>query len=67
MALLTSTSLSFRSIGVDISVNISTAFNGAFWKASEIIVGWIPFSSSLWAADNKLPAITTTDVVPSPA
>lgn len=31
------------------------------------MVGWMPLASSCCAADNRLPAITTTDVVPSPA
>jgi len=29
--------------------------------------GWIPFCNNFSAADSKLPAMTTTEVVPSPA
>merc|ERR1719384_1323624 len=39
-----------------------------FWSSlSEMEVGWIPFWSSLSAASSRLPAITQTEVVPSPA
>jgi len=34
---------------------------------SEICVGWMPFSRSAWHAFNRAPAITHTEVVPSPA
>ena len=67
VALFSNDSRSLRSIGLDIAVKSSIHFKAHFWKDSEIIVGWIPFSSNFCAADNKLPAITTTDVVPSPA
>merc|ERR1719158_2468608 len=60
-------SLSERSTGEDIEVRISAAFLAAFWKLSEMEVGWIPFWSSLSAASRRLPAITQTEVVPSPA
>lgn len=59
--------LSFKSTGVEISVKYSTAFAEAFRKASEMVVGWMPFCSIFSAAPRKLPARTTTDVVPSPA
>ena len=59
--------LSLRSTGVDISVRYSTAFVAALVKDSAIIVGCIPFSSIFSAAPKRLPARTTTDVVPSPA
>jgi hypothetical protein len=36
-------------------------------KDSEIAVGWIPFSNKAWQAFNNAPAITHTEVVPSPA
>ena len=58
---------SSRLTGVDISVRYSTDFAAAFENDSAMIVGWIPFSSNFSAAPNRLPAITTTDVVPSPA
>lgn len=67
VALFNSSSLSDKSTGVDICVNISAAFKAAFWNDSDIVVGWIPFSNNRCAAASKLPAITTTDVVPSPA
>ena len=38
-----------------------------FWNPSDTILGWIPFSNRILVAFNKAPAITTTDVVPSPA
>ena len=59
--------LSERSIGVDISVRYSTAFAEALRKDSATIVGCMPFCSIFSAAPKKLPARTTTDVVPSPA
>jgi|688.fasta_scaffold2589321_1 hypothetical protein len=45
----------------------SLAFTKATSKPSEIAAGWIPLFISSWAALSKAPAITTTDVVPSPA
>lgn len=36
-------------------------------KASEMAVGWIPLSRSPWHVLSREPAITHTDVVPSPA
>lgn len=62
-----SADLSERSMGVEISVRYSTAFAEAFKKDSAIIVGWMPFWSIFSAAPRKLPARTTTEVVPSPA
>jgi hypothetical protein len=59
--------LSFKSIGRDISVKYSTALADALRKASAIIVGCIPFCSIFSAAPRRLPASTTTEVVPSPA
>ena len=59
--------LSLRSTGVDISVRYSTALEDALRNDSATIVGWMPFCSIFSAAPNKLPAKTTTDVVPSPA
>lgn len=59
--------LSSRLIGTEISVRYSTAFAEAFKKASAIMVGWIPLLSIFSAAPNRLPANTTTEVVPSPA
>lgn len=60
-------SLSFRSTGVEISVRYSTALDEAFINDSATIVGWMPFSSIFSAAPSRLPAKTTTEVVPSPA
>jgi hypothetical protein len=59
--------LSLRSTGVEISVRYSTAFTEAFRKASAMMVGCMPFCNIFSAAPKKLPARTTTDVVPSPA
>ena len=59
--------LSFKSTGIDISVKYSTALTDALRKDSATIVGWIPFKSNLSAAPRRLPARTTTEVVPSPA
>lgn len=36
-------------------------------KPSEIVVGWIYFSNNYSQEFNKEPAITATEVVPSPA
>ena len=59
--------ISFKSIGVAISSRNSTALADAFKNDSAMIVGCIPFSSIFSAAPKKLPARTTTEVVPSPA
>lgn len=59
--------LSLRSTGVDISVRYSTAFTEALRKASAMMVGCMPFCNIFSAAPKRLPARTTTDVVPSPA
>lgn len=59
--------LSFRSTGVDMSLRYSTAFVDAFKKDSAMMVGCIPFESIFSAAPSRLPARTTTLVVPSPA
>lgn len=82
-AALRSVARSERLIGIDISVRISTAFAAARWKDSAMTVGWrpycyvrkiptylhreLPLPSNFSAAPRRLPAITTTDVVPSPA
>mmetsp|Transcript_43180 Transcript_43180/g.99542 ORF Transcript_43180/g.99542 Transcript_43180/m.99542 type:complete len:205 (-) Transcript_43180:219-833(-) len=66
-ALCSSCSLSFKLTGMDASVKISSAFSTATRKASVIVCGWMPFVSSFSAACNKAPAMTTTEVVPSPA
>ena len=60
-------SRSDKSTGIAMLVRISTDFLAAFWNASEIEVGWIPFFKSLSEASSKLPQRTTTLVVPSPA
>jgi hypothetical protein len=59
--------LSSKSIGTDISVRYSTAFAEALKNDSAITVGWIPLLSIFSAAPSRLPARTTTEVVPSPA
>lgn len=59
--------LSSKLIGTEISVRYSTAFAEAFKNDSAITVGWIPLLSIFSAAPNRLPAKTTTEVVPSPA
>lgn len=59
--------LSLRSMGVDISSRYSTAFADAFKNDSAMIVGCIPFCNIFSAAPSRLPASTTTEVVPSPA
>ena len=59
--------LSSKLTGTEISVRYSTAFAEAFKNDSAIMVGWIPLLSILSAAPSKLPASTTTEVVPSPA
>ena len=59
--------LSSKLIGTDISVRYSTAFAEAFKNASAMMVGWMPLLSIFSAAPNRLPANTTTEVVPSPA
>ena len=58
---------SFKSTGVDISVRYSTALTDALANASAMTVGCMPLASIFSAAPSKLPARTTTDVVPSPA
>lgn len=42
VALLSSEFRSARVTGVAISVRTSTALLAAFWKDSEMVVGWIP-------------------------
>ena len=59
--------LSFRSMGVESSSRYSTDLADALRNDSAMIVGCIPFCSIFSAAPRKLPAKTTTDVVPSPA
>lgn len=59
--------LSFKSTGVEISVKNSTDFADALRNASAMMVGCMPFWSIFSAAPSKLPARTTTEVVPSPA
>ena len=59
--------LSSKLTGTDISVRYSTAFAEALKNASAIIVGCMPLLSIFSAAPNRLPASTTTEVVPSPA
>mmetsp|Transcript_55635 Transcript_55635/g.144646 ORF Transcript_55635/g.144646 Transcript_55635/m.144646 type:complete len:268 (+) Transcript_55635:991-1794(+) len=56
-----------RSTGTDIDVRISSAFSSAMRKASVMVCGWMPLASSRSAACSSAPAVTTTEVVPSPA
>jgi hypothetical protein len=46
VALFNRDSRSLSSSGVDIDSSISTDLTAAFWKASDIVVGWIPGSVS---------------------
>ncbi len=62
-----SDSRSLSSTGVEMSVRNSTALVAAFWKDSAMMVGWMPLLSIFSAAPSRLPATTTTEVVPSPA
>jgi hypothetical protein len=59
--------VSVRETGCDMSWRTLTAAAAARWNDSAMTEGCMPFPSNLSAAPNKLPAITTTDVVPSPA
>ena len=59
--------LSSKLTGTEISVRYSTAFADAFKNDSAMMVGWMPLLSIFSAAPNRLPANTTTEVVPSPA
>ncbi|TNN31245.1 hypothetical protein EYF80_058601 [Liparis tanakae] len=72
VALLSSVSRSLSCTGRLMPVSTSTPFSTAFWKDSEMVVGWIPdrrdnAETSLEQASSRAPAITTTEVVPSPA
>mmetsp|Transcript_23828 Transcript_23828/g.34820 ORF Transcript_23828/g.34820 Transcript_23828/m.34820 type:complete len:292 (-) Transcript_23828:52-927(-) len=60
-------SRSLRSTGMAMSRRISLALASALTKQSAMMVGCTPFSSSMRTASRKAPAMTTTDVVPSPA
>lgn len=59
--------LSVREMGWDISCKTSTAAAEALWKDSEMTEGWMPLDSNRSAAPRRLPQMTTTEVVPSPA
>lgn len=59
--------LSERLMGMEMEVRTSTACFAARWKESEMMVGWRPFCSRRSEAPRRDPAITTTEVVPSPA
>mmetsp|Transcript_79180 Transcript_79180/g.221984 ORF Transcript_79180/g.221984 Transcript_79180/m.221984 type:complete len:266 (-) Transcript_79180:29-826(-) len=67
MALWRSCSRFPRSTGMDMFVRTSSAFSAAIKNDSVIICGWMPLDRSRSAAPSSAPAITTTDVVPSPA
>mmetsp|Transcript_7546 Transcript_7546/g.23867 ORF Transcript_7546/g.23867 Transcript_7546/m.23867 type:complete len:266 (+) Transcript_7546:1040-1837(+) len=66
-ATLMSSARSVKSIGRLIASMYASAFFSAVRKASEMIVGWMPFSSRRCAASRMAPQSTVTDVVPSPA
>jgi hypothetical protein len=59
--------LSLSEMGWDISCRTSTAAADALWKDSEMTEGWMPLDSNRSAAPRRLPQMTTTEVVPSPA
>lgn len=59
--------MSLSVMGRDMSWRTSTAAEAALWKDSEMTEGWMPLPRSLSAAPSKLPQMTTTEVVPSPA
>jgi len=67
VAVLRRVARSEREMGMDISVRISIDLAAARWKDSDMTVGCMPLPSNRSAAPRRLPAITTTDVVPSPA
>mmetsp|Transcript_60707 Transcript_60707/g.167918 ORF Transcript_60707/g.167918 Transcript_60707/m.167918 type:complete len:236 (-) Transcript_60707:13-720(-) len=67
IALCSSWSRLPRSTGTDMLARTSSAFSAAIRKDSVIICGWMPLESSRSAAPRRAPAMTTTDVVPSPA
>ena len=67
VAARSSAALSSKLTGTEISVRYSTAFAEAFKNASAMIVGCMPLLSIFSAAPSRLPASTTTEVVPSPA
>lgn len=60
-------SRSERSTGMAFSSRMAHAFSPAMFIASEMTVGWMPFSINSMLFFNRAPANTTTDVVPSPA
>ena len=62
----TTDSLSVNFNFFDIVSRISTDLSAQNPNVSEIIVGWIPLVSKAWHEFNNDPAITTTEVVPSP-
>lgn len=62
-----SEAVSVKEMGCDMSWRTSTAAAAARWKDSEMTEGWMPLDKSRSAAPSKLPHMTTTDVVPSPA
>ncbi len=59
--------VSVRAMGCDMPWRTWTAAAAALWKDSEIIEGWMPLVSNRSAAPSRLPQMTTTEVVPSPA
>jgi hypothetical protein len=59
--------VSVREMGCDMSCRTWTAAAAALWNDSEMTEGWMPLVSNLSAAPSRLPQITTTEVVPSPA
>mmetsp|Transcript_46781 Transcript_46781/g.106181 ORF Transcript_46781/g.106181 Transcript_46781/m.106181 type:complete len:261 (-) Transcript_46781:51-833(-) len=66
-ALWMSCSRLVSSTGSATEVRISSAFSAASRKASVMVCGWMPFERRRSAACSSAPAMTTTEVVPSPA
>mmetsp|Transcript_99085 Transcript_99085/g.308769 ORF Transcript_99085/g.308769 Transcript_99085/m.308769 type:complete len:205 (+) Transcript_99085:883-1497(+) len=66
-ALWRSWSRLLRSTGREASVRTSSALSAACWKASVMVCGWMPLERRRSAACSRAPAMTTTEVVPSPA
>mmetsp|Transcript_92562 Transcript_92562/g.239017 ORF Transcript_92562/g.239017 Transcript_92562/m.239017 type:complete len:232 (+) Transcript_92562:952-1647(+) len=67
LALCSSWSRFDSSTGMEMLSRTSSALSDAMRKASVIVCGWMPLFSSFSAAVSRAPAMTTTEVVPSPA
>lgn len=61
VALLRRDSLSESANGVDISVRIFRALSTAFWKDSEMVVGWMPRKGNTRGTElREIPALHET-------